>query len=309
MQGQSTKLIDYRERYGQWVIDQQVYSAIGSTVYKAHHHINVDDIAALKIIPAEPPDFAQSDPGDQTARRITNELEALQMVDHPNIVRLRDFGRDTESYWLAMQWVAGGTLAHRLDGLSQRRLHPMYACAYTIQIALALQAIHNQHLIHRDVKPSNILIDGDDPDHLYLADFGIVRSDYGTRVTADGKIIGTAEYMAPEQARNDPQTGRTDLYALGCVLFEMLSGRPPYCDAKPMVVASQQALAAVRDVRQFAPHIPDSLANIVHTLLAKDPDDRYPTGGALAWKLAPFLEGSTQTAWLNRVTGQLASLA
>lgn len=233
---------------------------------------------AIKVIAADiatQPNFRQ---------RFEQEAQAIAQLNHPNIVAVYDFGEEADLIYLAMQYVAGGTLKQRLGN----PLPVSEAVSYTIQMARALHHAHLRGVIHRDVKPANMLVDADDPRHLLLSDFGIAKLVGHQDITGTGVTIGTPEYMAPEQAEGQPVAPCTDVYSLGIVLYEALAGQPPFTGATPVTVLYQQVHGLPPYIRGFNPDIPRELAQVIDTALAKRPEERFPSAEAFALALAPF---------------------
>ncbi|MEO7002497.1 MAG: protein kinase, partial [Ktedonobacterales bacterium] len=239
---------------------------------------------AIKVMPNDAEDrvgFVQ---------RFAREVEAVRKLNHPNIVQVFDAGETPEIVYLVMQCVKGGTLRQRLG-------HPLpasEAANYIMQMAQALHHAHRLGIIHRDVKPSNMLVDGADAHHLLLTDFGTAKIQGARGLTKTGTTIGTPEYMAPEQAEGHEIDQRADIYALGCVLYEELAGRPPFVGAAPVSVLYQHVHSRPSYIRGYNSSVPRELARILEICLAKRPEDRYGTAELLADALAPFTDGSAQ---------------
>jgi serine/threonine protein kinase len=254
-----------------------------SRVYKAFDTRKQLDVA-IKVIPND------ADDRQTFVHRFEREVEAVQKLHHPNIVAVFDSGETDELVYLVMQCVTGGTLRRRLkDRMSMRD-----AIAYIIQMAEALQHAHEQGIIHRDVKPSNMLLDAEHPEHLLLTDFGIAKIQGARQLTKSGTTIGTPEYMSPEQAEGREIDQRADIYALGCVLYEALAGRPPFTGVTPVSVLYQQVHSRPAYIRGFNPQVPRNLAQILELTLSKRPEDRYPTSADFAAALYPFLTGELE---------------
>jgi len=268
---------------GQYEIQAELGRGGMSRVYRAYQP-RLHRYVAIKVIAtgiATQPNFRQ---------RFEQEAQAVAQLSHPNIVAVYDFGEEEDIVYLVMQYVAGGTLKQRLG----RPLPVSEATAYIIQMARALHHAHLHGVIHRDVKPANMLVDADDPRHLLLSDFGIAKIIGHTDITGTGTTIGTPEYMAPEQAENRPVDARTDVYALGAVLYEALAGQPPFTGPSPVTVLYQQVHSLPAYIRGYNPEVPRELAQIVATALAKRPEDRFASAEAFARALEPFarLRGS-----------------
>jgi serine/threonine-protein kinase len=233
---------------------------------------------ALKLLPpalAGDPDFRA---------RFLREMRVAAAIDHPNIVPIYRAGEDRGLLYLAMRYVHASDLRRVLE--SEGRLEPARALAILDQVARALDAAHARGLVHRDVKPGNILLappvlDGD-PEHVYLVDFGLARSDSDDRSIGGGNwFLGTPRYAAPEQAAGRPVDGRSDGYALGCVLYECLTGSPPFPDGSGEAVLLAHLESAPPRVTTLRPDLPESIDEVVTRALAKSPEDRFPTCRAL----------------------------
>ena len=233
---------------------------------------------ALKLLPpalAGDPDFRA---------RFLREMRVAAAIDHPNIVPIYRAGEDGGLLYLAMRYVHASDLRRVLE--TEGRLEPARALAILDQVARALDAAHARGLVHRDIKPGNILLappvlDGD-PEHVYLVDFGLARSDSDDRsIGGGGWFLGTPRYAAPEQAAGRPVDGRTDGYALGCVLYECLTGSPPFPDGSGEAVLLAHLESAPPRVTTLRPDLPQPIDEVVTRALAKSPEDRFPTCRAL----------------------------
>jgi eukaryotic-like serine/threonine-protein kinase len=203
--------------------------------------------------------------------RFEAEIESLKKLNHPHIVRLYGYGEQAGTLFYAMELVEGTSLEDELR--AGRRFDWREVTTIAIKLCRALKHAHDHGVIHRDLKPANLLLtpDGD----IKLSDFGIARLFGNTRLTSDGGVLGTAEYMAPEQAEGRAVTDRCDQYSLGGVLYALLAGRPPF-RAKSLVEMLQlQRYAEPEPVTRFAPQTPAELTRIIHQLLEKDPQDRF----------------------------------
>lgn len=247
-------------------------------VYRARH-AGLDRTAAVKVLP---PELAQ----DQSFRdRFLRESRIAASLQHPNVVVVYDAGEVDGILYIAMQYVDGVDLGELL--LEEGQLEPARALEIGSQIAGALDAAHRLGLVHRDVKPANILLDGE---RSYLTDFGLTKSRAAaTAHTARGAFIGTVDYVAPEQIESKPVDARTDVYALGCVLFHMLAGSTPYPkDSEVSVV-----FAHVRDepprLSELRPDLPRAVDEILVKALAKDKEERFASCGGLVGALRAAL--------------------
>ena len=199
---------------GRYRLDSQVGAGGMSTVYKAFD-ITLERPVAIKLLHREI--AADSD----QIERFRREARAVAQLSHPHIVTVIDAGEDDGRPYIVFEFVAGETLKERIKRLG--RLPIAEAVAYAIEIARALGAAHQRNIVHRDVKPQNVLID--EEGRAKVTDFGIARSLDEEGLTADGRVLGTTDYVAPDQALGHPCTAQSDLYSLGIVLYEMLTGQ------------------------------------------------------------------------------------
>ena len=224
------------------------------------------------------------------AGRFEREARALAALHHPGVVTVYDYGESDGELYLVMQLVEGGSLDQRLSG--HRRLSPARTAELATGVAAALDALHSRGLVHRDIKPSNILLEGYE-ERPVLCDFGLAKpTAVADGLTSTGETVGTVHYMSPEQLAGDHATPASDVYALGCVLFHCLTGRPPFTGADVHDVAAAHRSAAVPDVRALVPDLPDSVQPVLERCLAKDPAQRYGSAGAAARGLQAALAPS-----------------
>lgn len=220
-----------------------------------------------------------------TADRFLREIQIVQRLDHPHLSRIIDSGQSDWLIYYAMPFIAGPSLKQVLAERS--RLSPADVARLGQDLLGAIGHAHERGIVHRDVKPDNIMIDGHGA---VLVDFGIARAVElaGTdRLTKSGMAVGTSRYMSPEQMMGstimDP---RSDLYSLGCVLFESLAGKPPYVHPNEMAVMELHRTAPIPEVGALAPGTPPGLAAAVTRALGKRPDDRWPTAAAMLAAMA-----------------------
>ncbi|MFL6289777.1 MAG: serine/threonine-protein kinase, partial [Thermoanaerobaculia bacterium] len=220
---------------------------------------------ALKVLR---PDLARD---GRRLERFKQELVLARQVSHPNVVRIHDLGSDGDLLFLTMDFVAGRSLAEILA--DEGHLAPERAVAIARQIAAALAAAHEAGVVHRDLKPANVLVD--ESGRAAIGDFGVARSLAASGATLPGAVVGTLDYLSPEQARGGEVDGRTDLYALGILLHEMLTGELPFTGGSAAEVLAQRLTGATRDLRTTGVEVPPRLAAIVRRLLQRDPARRY----------------------------------
>ncbi|MDD9370437.1 MAG: Stk1 family PASTA domain-containing Ser/Thr kinase [Acidimicrobiales bacterium] len=223
--------------------------------------------------------------------RFRREAQAAANLQHPNIVSVFDWGEANGTYFIVMEYVEGHTLADTIR--DEGRVHPDRAAEITADIAAALGFAHKNRVVHRDVKPGNVLItpDGD----VKVADFGIARalSDSSDQnLTKTGSVMGTATYFSPEQARGAPVDPRSDLYSLGIVLYEMTTGHPPFSGDSAVAIAYKHVQENPMPPRRIDPSLPETLEAITLKCLAKNPANRYPSAQDLRADLRRYLDGS-----------------
>ncbi|MBW3537400.1 MAG: serine/threonine protein kinase, partial [Actinobacteria bacterium] len=271
--------------------------------------------------------FLRAEVDDPVARaRIEGEARSAAALSHPNIVNVYDAGDHEDRPYVVMELADARSLADviREEGsLSVERVRSI-----ALQVLSALGAAHSEGFVHRDVKPANILVCDDGT--VKLADFGIAKSfsDAASAMTAVGLVMGTPTYLSPEQASSQPATPRSDLYAMGVVLYESVTGTPPFTGDTPMEVVTAHAHAPVPDIRAASPDVPEWFARVTERALTKDPADRYfdaaemaralESGGAsdptravsitetAALATRPLPEEAAQRAWAPAVMGVVA---
>lgn len=210
--------------------------------------------------------------------RFEAEIESLKTLKHDGIVRLYGYGEQDGILFYSMELVDGISLEDEIK--AGRRFSWREVTNIAIQLSLALKHAHDHGIIHRDIKPANILLSGDE--HVKLADFGIARLFGTTSLTTAGGVLGTADYMSPEQADGRPVTARCDQYSLGGVMYALLAGRPPFRAKNLPQMLQMQRFASPEPVRRYAPETPEQLERVLMQLLAKDPADRFPNTQVLA---------------------------
>ncbi len=221
-------------------------------------------------------------------KRFRREAQAAANLSHPNIVSIYDWGEDGNTYFIVMELIEGRTLRDVLK--SERRLLPRRATEIAAEVASALAVAHRAGLVHRDIKPGNILLAPDGT--VRVTDFGIARAwDDSQELTRTGAVIGTATYFSPEQAQGIPADERSDLYSLGVVLYEMVTGLPPFTGDSPVAVAYQHVSTPVTLPSTLNADVPPELETIISRALSKEPAGRYQTADELRADLLRFLRG------------------
>ena len=224
--------------------------------------------------------------------RFEAEIESLKTLRHEGIVRLFGYGEQDGVLFYSMELVDGISLEDELK--AGRRFNWREVSSIAIQLSLALKHAHDHGIVHRDIKPANILLYNDD--RVKLADFGIARLFGTTQLTTAGGVLGTADYMSPEQADGRPVTARCDQYSLGGVMYALLAGRPPFRAKNLPQMLQLQRFASPEPVRRYAPDTPEQLERVILQLLAKDPANRFPNTQVLARHLQAMVKALSRPA-------------
>ena len=267
------------ERIGPYNIIRKIGSGGMGTVYLGSHEETGNE-AAVKVLPSSMSREAGF------VHRFTREISVLSEVSNPHIVRLLDSGVDNEIYYYAMEYVDGETLTQRLR--REKRLAWADVIEVSLQICTALKAAHDAGIVHRDLKPGNLLITKDG--QIKLADFGVAQVFAGSKLTVTGGIVGTAEFMSPEQAKGQRATKQSDLYSLGAVMYVMLTGRPPFVGRTTLDLIHKHQYGQFDRPRTIVPDIPSWLDDIVCQLLSKNPDDRFPDAFVVSRQLQTVMK-------------------
>jgi serine/threonine-protein kinase len=266
-------------------------------VYAAEH-VQLGRPLVIKVL------HAQLAREAEMRERFRREAEAAASLTHPHICPIIDYGASEEVVYLVMPHLSGGSLADRL--VRDRIVPPTVAASATVQVACALDYAHRHGVVHRDIKPDNILFDDDG--YALVTDFGIATARRHGRLTGTGRAMGTPHYMSPEQAMGRLVDGRSDLYALGIMLYEMLLGFPPFDGADSYSVGYKHVHEAPVAPEVVDSRTPAQLAAIVMRCLAKAPDDRYQRGDEVADALIAYLTehappADARAGWLARRGG------
>ncbi|MYS90803.1 MULTISPECIES: serine/threonine-protein kinase [Streptomyces] len=265
------------ELVGQQIAGYRIEQEIGrggmAVVYRARD-LRLERTVALKLLA---PELARN---DTFRRRFTHESRAAAAIDHPHIVPVFEAGETDGVLYIAMRFVAGSDLRHLLD--REGPLPPATAVRVAAQVASALDAAHEHGLVHRDVKPGNILVsrgtDSDHPEHVYLTDFGLTKKSLSlTGFTTVGQFVGTLDYVAPEQISGKPVDARCDVYGFACVVFEILAGHPPFLRDDDMALLWAHQYDDPPPLTESRPGLPPRMDPVFAKALAKNPDDRYPS--------------------------------
>jgi len=252
-------------------IEEQIGHGGMGIVYRAYD-LRLKRTVALKLVT---PELALD---ERFRERFARETELAISLEHPNVVPIYDAGDVTGRLYLAMRLVAGTDLRKLLR--AEGALEPSRVLAICGQVANALDAAHAKGLVHRDVKPSNILLD--EAEHVYLADFGLTRRLAEENVLAgEGRSVGTPAYLAPEQIEGEPVDGRADVYSLGCVLYECLTGEAPFVHGSPLAVTWAHLEEEPPSASERNSDLPEAIDAVLRVAMAKSPDERYRTCAVL----------------------------
>src|SRR5216683_4776401 len=253
--------------------EEQIGQGGMAVVFRAHDE-RLDRTVALKIL-------APALAADEAFRqRFIRESRAAAAVDDPHIIPVFEAGEASGVLFIAMRWVRGGDIRSLIGQAGP--MPPGRAAEIVSQVASALDAAHGRGLVHRDVKPANMLVDASSgtgrPDHIYLSDFGLSKGSLqASGLTGTGTFLGTLDYIAPEQIEGQAVDGRADQYSLACAAFELLAGTPPFARAEPMAVMYAQLSDPPPSVHRLRRELPTAVDAVFIRALAKTPDDRYPT--------------------------------
>jgi eukaryotic-like serine/threonine-protein kinase len=264
---------------GRYRLESKLGSGGMSTVYLALDEV-LDRPVAVKLLHRE-----ISEEADQL-ERFRREARSAARLSHPNLVGVIDAGEDDGRPYIVFEYIEGRTLKRRIQ--DEGPLPVDEAVAYAIEIGRGLTAAHARKLVHRDVKPQNVLIDPDG--RAKVTDFGIARSLEQKGMTATGRVLGTTDYVSPEQAMGEDVDERSDVYSLGVVLYEMLTGDVPFSAETQVGVAMKHVNEPLPDVQVKRPEVSASLAAVVDRSTTKDPRDRYPSVAHMVRDLEQTLE-------------------
>ena len=235
----------------------------------------------------------------EMGERFRREAEAAAQLVHPFICPLLDFGKSGETVYIVMPYLGGGSLADKVQ--KDRAVSPVVMAAAAAQVAVGLDHAHRRGVVHRDVKPDNILFDDDG--NAFITDFGIATARFHGRLTASGRAMGTPHYMSPEQAMGKLVDGRSDLYALGVVMYEALVGFPPFDGADAFSVGYKHVHEKPVDLAEVDSRLPEALVEVVMRCLEKSADDRYARGDELADALLGYLSVCDEADAPRRAAG------
>src|ERR687895_593293 len=280
---------------GRFRLEQQIGSGGMSTVYRAYDP-TLERWVAIKLMHRD----ISHDP-DQL-ERFRRDARGVAQLNHPHIVIVIDAGEDEGAPYIVFEYIEGETLKERIRRLG--RLPVSEAVAYAIEIGRALECAHDNKLVHRDVKPQNVLIDRDG--RAKVTDFGIARSLEAQGLTATGRVLGTTDYVSPEQALGHEVTGQSDIYSLGVVLYEMLTGEAPFKADTQVAVAMKHVRDPLPDVQRQRPEISAALAAVVERSTAKETQNRYQNVSEMVHDLEEVL--AIEAARTGEATGEATTV-
>ena len=287
------------QKIGKYEIIERIGHGGMSEVFKACC-ANDGSYVAIKLLHA----FHADDPS--FLHRFTREARAMSQLDHPSIVHVYDFDTKIDKPFIAMEYLGGGTLKEKFSELQRKRttLSLTSAVRIVLEIADALAYAHSRDMVHRDIKPANIIFN--DAGRAVLTDFGIVKTLGATQHTTTGAMIGTPAYMSPEQGLGRAGDARSDVYALGVLFFQMVTGRLPYDADKPLAVVLKHINEPIPYPSAINPDLPDPLELIVMRALAKNPLERFQSANEMAEAVRDLVRNST-ARWVNGIPEELVA--
>ncbi len=280
---------------GRYEIDEAIGRGGNSTVYRAHD-LSLERWVAIKMMHRE---VARD---SEQLERFRREAKSIAKLSSPYVVGVIDADEQDQTPYIVLEYVDGQTLKQRIRELG--RLEISEAIAFAIEIARGLKAAHERQIVHRDVKPQNVLIDEDGAAR--VTDFGIARQLNDESLTADGRVLGTTDYVSPEQALGHSVTPQSDLYSLGIVLFEMLTGDVPFHGENQVAVAMCHVRDELPDVQALRPQMSTVLASVVDKATEKDLDHRYQDAAAMIAELENAL--AVEASRSGEITGEATAV-
>jgi len=247
------------------------------------------------------PEFTSDEDFVQRFRR---EAQAVARLSHANIVNIHDVGQEDGTHYLVLEYVRGDNLKNIIK--QKGRLEPEDAVNIAVQVCEALEHAHNNNIVHRDIKPHNILITADGK--AKLTDFGIAMETTAGTITRTDTIMGSVHYLSPEQARGETATARSDIYAVGILLYEMLTGKQPYSGDSPIAIALKHIQETPLPVNEVNPDVPAELAEVVGRAMEKKPELRYKSARELARRLEAAIDDTGQNTVIIPIGGGIGGI-
>lgn len=279
------------EKIGRYIVKSELGRGGMATVYRAHDP-SVDREVAIKVLPRE----MLHDP--QFRSRFEREIKMVAALEHPSIVPIYDVGDEDGQPYFVMRYMTGGSLS---DGIEKGRFSVQDTARIVEKIAKGLAYSHRKGIIHRDLKPDNILFD--DTGDPFISDFGVAKLTEASGGLTGSGVIGTPAYMSPEQAQGSEIDGRSDVYGLGVIIYQMLSGQQPYSADTPMGVVVKHITEPVPEILNLIPNLPAEVDAVIKTAMAKDKANRYATTVDLAKALNMVAFGHEGNITNNTHTG------
>jgi len=259
-------------KLGQYELRERLGRGGMAEVYKAYQP-GMDRFVAVKVM------LGHLATDESFVERFRREAQAVGKLRHPHLVQIFDFGIEGDVYYMAMEFIEGGTLKDAI--LQKGKLHPEHALRITSQLADALAYAHDNEMIHRDLKPANVMFTDVQHQNAVLTDFGIARILNQSGLTGTGMAVGTPDYMSPEVGRGENIDHRADIYALGVILYEMLTGEAPYSADTPMAVILKHMQAPLPTRNEYGDAIPEPIERVILKAMSKLPGNRYQSAGEM----------------------------
>ena len=267
------------KQFGPYIVQEVIGRGGMGTVYKATD-VNSDEVVAVKALS---PTYSFD---ERFRMRFEAEIDALIQLDHPNIVRLISYGQEDGNLFYAMELIDGESLFDMQKQVGKIEWKKILDIA--LDVSRGLRHAHDRGIIHRDLKPGNLMMNKEGVTK--LGDFGIAKMFGGSQMTADGNVLGTMDFMAPEQAQGKPVTVRSDLYSLGVVIYALLTGRPPFAAESVEETVRKVTAAEIIPIKKLVSDLPDPIAQLIHDLVQKEPENRIQTAQSLIRRLEEIRE-------------------